>query len=81
MLDKPQAGSDLDPRVLGAYFNQCTAEAQEVTLARAIELKHSASLIAALASETAKLFLAAGMHSFITKLIILHFRRRNFGRQ
>ena len=25
----PVQGSDLDPRVLSAYFNQCTAEAQE----------------------------------------------------
>lgn len=25
----PPLGSDLDPRVLNAYVNQCTAEAQE----------------------------------------------------
>ncbi|XP_071962669.1 BRO1 domain-containing protein BROX-like isoform X2 [Antedon mediterranea] len=48
--------SDLDTRILSAYTLQCTAEAQEVTLARAIELEHSASLISALAHETARLF-------------------------
>ncbi|XP_026668981.1 BRO1 domain-containing protein BROX-like isoform X2 [Ceratina calcarata] len=52
-------GSDLDPRVINAYVNQCTAEAQEVTVARAVELKHNASLISALANETSKLFLDA----------------------
>jgi hypothetical protein len=33
---------------------QCKAEAQEVTIARAIEMKHSAKLISSLSSETAK---------------------------
>lgn len=47
---------DTEGRVLEAYVNQCTAEAQEVTLARAIELKHQASLVAALAYETSQLF-------------------------
>ncbi|XP_052767823.1 BRO1 domain-containing protein BROX-like [Mya arenaria] len=47
---------DTDSRMLDAYINQCTAEAQEVTLARAIELKHSPGLIAALANETGQLF-------------------------
>lgn len=42
-----------------AYVHQCSAEAQEVTIARAIELKHSSSLISALANETSKIFLAA----------------------
>ncbi|KAG1695760.1 BRO1 domain-containing protein BROX [Nymphon striatum] len=59
LLDKPQPGSDLDPRVLGAYINQCTAEAQEVTIARAMELKHNPSLISALANETSKIFVNA----------------------
>lgn len=59
LLEKPQAGSDLDPRVGSAYVQQCTAEAQEVTIARAMELKHSASLISALACETSKTFLSA----------------------
>ncbi|XP_011499257.1 PREDICTED: BRO1 domain-containing protein BROX-like [Ceratosolen solmsi marchali] len=52
-------GSDLDPRVINAYVNQCTAEAQEVTVARAVELKHKPSLISALANETSKLFFDA----------------------
>ena len=59
LLEKPEAGSDNDTRVTAAYIHQCSAEAQEVTIARAIELKHSASLISALAAETSKLFLAA----------------------
>ncbi|XP_052275485.1 BRO1 domain-containing protein BROX-like [Dreissena polymorpha] len=54
--NKDTGPADTDSRVLDAYINQCTAEAQEVTLARAIELKHSAGLIAALANETGQLF-------------------------
>ena len=38
---------------------QCTAEAQEVTIARAIELKHNPGLISALAHETSKMFTTA----------------------
>uniref|UniRef100_A0A914WKG6 BRO1 domain-containing protein n=1 Tax=Plectus sambesii TaxID=2011161 RepID=A0A914WKG6_9BILA len=57
--ETPAAGSDLDANVLSAYINQSTAEAQEVTVARAIELKHSPSLVSALAKETADLFTAA----------------------
>ena len=34
LAEKSQDGSDLDIRVIGAYLNQCTAEAQEVTIAR-----------------------------------------------
>lgn len=59
LLQKPDAGSDCDQRVVTAYVQQCSAEAQEVTIARAIELKHAPSLISALANETSKLFLAA----------------------
>lgn len=60
LLDKTQVnGGDLDPRVMSAYILQCQAEAQEVTIARAIELKHSPSLISALANETSKMFLSA----------------------
>lgn len=29
LANPPPLGSDLDPRVLNAYVNQCTAEAQE----------------------------------------------------
>ncbi|XP_029643051.2 BRO1 domain-containing protein BROX [Octopus sinensis] len=53
------SGTDLDVRVLDAFIYQSTAEAQEVTTARAIELKHSASLIAALTYETAQLYTKA----------------------
>jgi len=53
-------GSDLDGRVLSAYVHQCTAEAQEVTLARAIELEHNPGLVSALAHETAKMFTTGG---------------------
>ncbi|CAD1475384.1 unnamed protein product, partial [Heterotrigona itama] len=59
LANPPPLGSDLDPRIINAYVNQCTAEAQEVTVARAVELKHNASLISALANETSKLFLDA----------------------
>uniref|UniRef100_A0A5K3EMJ0 BRO1 domain-containing protein n=1 Tax=Mesocestoides corti TaxID=53468 RepID=A0A5K3EMJ0_MESCO len=49
-------GSDLDPNVLEAYILQSLAEAQEVTIARAMELKHDPGIIAALASETAIMY-------------------------
>ena len=45
LVEKAANGSDLDIRVISAYLNQCTAEAQEVTIARAIELKHNANLV------------------------------------
>ncbi|CAC5360809.1 BRO1 domain-containing protein BROX [Mytilus coruscus] len=47
---------DTEGRIMEAYINQCTAEAQEVTIARAIELKHQPSLVAALAYETAQMY-------------------------
>ncbi|XP_014216565.1 BRO1 domain-containing protein BROX-like [Copidosoma floridanum] len=59
LSNPPPLGSDLDPRVINAYVNQCTAEAQEVTVARAVELKHNSNLISALANETSKLFMDA----------------------
>jgi hypothetical protein len=59
LLQKPEPGSDMDQRVVTAYVQQCAAEAQEVTIARAIELKHNPSLISALANETSKLFTSA----------------------
>jgi len=55
----------MDTLVLEAYINQTQAEAQEVTIARAIELKHSASLVAGLCAETAKLFKLSGESQFI----------------
>merc|ERR1719481_2408410 len=59
LSEKSVDGGDLDGRVCTAYINQCTAEAQEVTIARAIELKHNPSLISALAHETSKMFTTA----------------------
>lgn len=56
LLQSGEAGSDLDPNVSHAYISQCTGEAQEVTIARAIELKHAPSLISALANETSRLY-------------------------
>ena len=43
---------DVTVPILTAYKLECTAEAQEVTVARAIELKHKPDLISALAHET-----------------------------
>jgi len=59
LSEKTVDGGDLDGRVCTAYVNQCTAEAQEVTIARAIELKHNPGLISALAHETGKMFTTA----------------------
>ena len=56
LITTPEKGFDTDTRVLSAYIHVCTAEAQEVTIARAIELKHSSGIISSLAFETAKLF-------------------------
>lgn len=59
LLKKSDPGSDLDNKVVQAYINQCTAEAQEVTIARAIELKHAPGLISALANETSRMYKVA----------------------
>ncbi|XP_013419651.1 BRO1 domain-containing protein BROX [Lingula anatina] len=59
LIESPEQGTDLDSRVVTAYMHQSTAEAQEVTLARAVELKHTASLISALAFETSNMFQSA----------------------
>ncbi|KAF0314788.1 BRO1 domain-containing protein BROX [Amphibalanus amphitrite] len=59
LQDEPLKEGDCDTRVITATINQCTAEAQEVTMARAIELKHSAGLCSALAHETSKMFTTA----------------------
>ncbi|CAG5927861.1 unnamed protein product, partial [Menidia menidia] len=56
LITPAEKGRDLEPRVIDAYIIQCQAEAQEVTIARAIELKHNASLVAALAFETANFY-------------------------
>lgn len=51
--------ADTDDLILSTYINQCKAEAQEITIARAIELKHSPSLICSIANSTSVLFQAA----------------------
>ncbi|ESN93154.1 hypothetical protein HELRODRAFT_89289 [Helobdella robusta] len=48
--------SDLDDNVLEAYYLQCLGEAQEVSLARSIEMKHKPELIASLSYETSQIF-------------------------
>ena len=53
-------GYDFNMNVIKAYYNQCIAEAQEVTIARAIELKHSPGLISKLATETARIYNESG---------------------
>lgn len=55
-----EPNADLSPNVIAAYCTQCTAEAQEVTVARAVDLKHSPSIIASIALETANLFEKGG---------------------
>ena len=75
LLEKPMEGSDLDLRVISAYLNQCTAEAQEVTIARAIELKHNPGLVSALANETSKMYTtAADSLSTLDQKVFGHWR-------
>jgi hypothetical protein len=40
----PVQGSDLDPRVLSAYLNQCTAEAQEGMSSSLLEMLDNVSV-------------------------------------
>ncbi|KAA0708210.1 BRO1 domain-containing protein BROX [Triplophysa tibetana] len=56
LITPAEKGRDLEARVIDTYIIQSQAEAQEVTIARAIELKHNAALIAALAYETANFY-------------------------
>ncbi|MCI4395858.1 hypothetical protein PGIGA_G00196920 [Pangasianodon gigas] len=56
LITPAEKGRDMEPRVIDTYIVQSQAEAQEVTIARAIELKHNAGLIAALALETANYY-------------------------
>ncbi|XP_010083075.1 PREDICTED: BRO1 domain-containing protein BROX isoform X2 [Pterocles gutturalis] len=56
LITPVEKGRDLEARLLDSYIIQCQAEAQEVTIARAIELKHNPGLIAALAYETANFY-------------------------
>lgn len=53
-------GNDMESNILEAYINQCIAEAQEVTIARAIELKHASKLVSALSAETALKYQSCG---------------------
>lgn len=83
IAEQGSTGGDLDPKVLSAYFNQCTAEAQEVTVARAIEMQHNSNLIACLANETSKLFdLAArnlaGLDKNISEQWVLYLHIKKF---
>ncbi|KAF2982470.1 hypothetical protein EK904_003874 [Melospiza melodia maxima] len=56
LITPVEKGRDLEARLTESYIVQCQAEAQEVTIARAIELKHNPGLIAALAYETANFY-------------------------
>ncbi|PKU34589.1 bro1 domain-containing protein brox isoform x1 [Limosa lapponica baueri] len=56
LITPVEKGRDLEARLIDSYIIQCQAEAQEVTIARAIELKHNPGLIAALAYETANFY-------------------------
>ena len=56
LLDKAVLGSDMDTHVIECYQVQCRAEAQEVTIARAVALKHKPTLVAALAKDTKEFF-------------------------
>jgi len=56
LLDTAEAASDMDPHIIECYQLQCRAEAQEVTIARAVMLKHKPLLIAALAKDTQTFF-------------------------
>nr|XP_009482927.1 PREDICTED: BRO1 domain-containing protein BROX isoform X2 [Pelecanus crispus] len=56
LITPVEKGRDLEARLIDSYIVQCQAEAQEVTIARAIELKHNPGLIAALAYETANFY-------------------------
>ncbi|KAE9553119.1 hypothetical protein FO519_003672 [Halicephalobus sp. NKZ332] len=49
-------GNDFNMNVIKAYYYQAIAEAQEVTIARAVELKHAPGLISKLATETARIY-------------------------
>jgi len=75
LVEKGPDGGDLDIRVISAYLLKCKAEAQEVTIARAIELKHNPELISALAHETSKLFTTAAdsLHT-LDQTVVGHWR-------
>lgn len=72
-----EPNADLSPSIIAAYCTQCTAEAQEVTVARAVDLKHSPSIIASLALETANLFEKGGKVKALFNPFLLAFLRRS----
>lgn len=68
--------SDCDARILDCYITCSQAEAQEVTLARAVEMKHSNGLIASLASSTADFFQRADNHvKGLDQQVVLKWRK------
>jgi hypothetical protein len=52
----PDKGIDTDARVVEAYAQQSQAEAQEVTIGRALEMNHKAAIIYSLAVETSGIY-------------------------
>ena len=64
----PEKGVDTDARVVEAYAQMSQGEAQEVTLARALELGHKPAVVTSLAVETAAIFTQAsqlGLYSYV----------------
>ena len=59
-----EKGVDTDSRVVEAYAQMSQGEAQEVTLARALELGHKPAIVSSLAVETAAIFTQAGEYFF-----------------
>uniref|UniRef100_A0A0N4ZM32 BRO1 domain-containing protein n=1 Tax=Parastrongyloides trichosuri TaxID=131310 RepID=A0A0N4ZM32_PARTI len=49
-------GCDLEDNVVEVYKQQCIGEAQEIVVARAIEMKHGAEIISSLCYNTANIF-------------------------
>ncbi|OWF50492.1 BRO1 domain-containing protein BROX-like [Mizuhopecten yessoensis] len=72
LSENTEGAVDTDSRVLEAYVHQCTAEAQEVTLARAVEMRHASSLIASLAFETGQMYQKAddALNSLDDKVVL-----------
>lgn len=55
----PEKGVDTDARVVEAYAQMSQGEAQEVTMARALELGHKPAVVTSLAMETSSIFTQA----------------------
>ena len=54
-----EKGVDTDSRVVEAYAQMSQGEAQEVTMARALELGHKPAVVTSLAMETSEIFTQA----------------------